>query len=223
MLARSMIWLVPKMVAAMRKTGRSKVQGQNGQRQLLRKVPMRRPLPLHLVVIAALVVASAPGAQGNSDLGRPAPALVIEELNGNTFDLAAQRGKVTTVNFWATWCPPCRKEMPALDAFYRRYHNQGVEMLGISADGKHSHSDVTKVMQSLSYPVAMLNDAEANGFGAPDELPESWVVDQDGIVRAKLTADEAPLTEQSLENVVLPLLRKNPGRTPRPAACRARS
>jgi cytochrome c biogenesis protein CcmG, thiol:disulfide interchange protein DsbE len=171
---------------------------------------MRRPLPLHLVVITALILASAPGAHGNSDLGQPAPALVIEELNGNTFDLAAQRGKVVVVNFWATWCPPCRKEMPALDAFYRRYHTQGVDMLGISADSKHSRSDVTKVMQSLSYPVAMLNDAEANGFGAPDELPETWVVDQDGIVRAKLTADEAPVTEQSLEHIVLPLLEKKP-------------
>jgi cytochrome c biogenesis protein CcmG, thiol:disulfide interchange protein DsbE len=53
-----------------------------------------------------------------SDVGQAAPALVVPELNGQLFDLRALRGKVVIVNFWATWCPPCREEMPALDSFY---------------------------------------------------------------------------------------------------------
>jgi cytochrome c biogenesis protein CcmG, thiol:disulfide interchange protein DsbE len=167
---------------------------------------MRCFLQLYLVVIAALVLANAPRAYGDSELGQPAPALIIEELNGNTFDLAAQRGKVTIVNFWATWCPPCRTEMPALDAFYRRYHSQGLDMIGLSADRPHDRSEVVKVMQSYSYPAAMLDDAKSDGFNDPSALPVTYVVDRSGIVRAKFTPDDKPLTEEALTKAVLPLL-----------------
>jgi cytochrome c biogenesis protein CcmG, thiol:disulfide interchange protein DsbE len=139
-------------------------------------------------------------------IGQAAPALVVEELNGHTFDLAAERGKVTIVNFWATWCPPCRKEMPALDAFFKRYHSQGLEMIGLSADRPRDRSEVAKVMQSFSYPAAMLRDAKSDGFDEPTALPVTYVVDKNGIVRAKLLPDDKPLTEQTLAAVVIPLL-----------------
>jgi thiol-disulfide isomerase/thioredoxin len=141
-----------------------------------------------------------------ASIGQAAPALVVEELNGHTFDLAAERGKVTIVNFWATWCPPCRKEMPALDAFYKRYRAQGLEMIGLSADRPHDRSEVAKVMQSFSYPGAMLRDAKSDGFDEPSALPVTYVVDKNGILRAKLVPDDRPLTEQTLAAVVMPLL-----------------
>ena len=131
---------------------------------------------------------------------------MAQELSGQTFDLAAQRGKVVVVNFWATWCPPCRKEMPALDAFYRKYHSQGLEMIGMSVDRPHDSSDVRSVMQSYSYPAAMSEDAKVNDFGSPDTVPLTIVVDSKGIVRAKLTPDETTVTEKTLAAAVLPLL-----------------
>ena len=152
-----------------------------------------------IIFMAALAFASA-------TVGSPAPALDVPELDGQTFDLSAQHGKVVVVNFWATWCPPCREEMPALDAFYRRYHGQGLEMIGVSADRPHDRSDVTKVMQSFSYPAAMLDDAKVNDFGTPDALPMTVVVDGNGVVRAKLTPDQTPVTEKSLSDAVLPLM-----------------
>src|ERR1700758_1674476 len=132
---------------------------------------MRRSHQLVLVIIAATVLIGELRALADSTPGQPAPALVIEELNGTAFDLANQRGKVVIVNFWATWCPPCRKEMPALDAFYRRYKAAGLEMIGLSADRPHDRSDVVKVMQSFSYPAAMLDDVKSDGFGDPCVLP----------------------------------------------------
>ena len=174
---------------------------------------MRRSLQVALAMTAVMVLIKAPRALADSELGQPAPALVIEALNGNTFDLAGQRGKVVIVNFWATWCAPCRKEMPALDAFYRRYHAQGLEMIGLSADRPHDRSDVIKVMQSYSYPAAMLDDAKSDGFADPSALPVTYVVDAQGIIRAKFTPDENPVTEQSLAAAVLGLL---PQRTPTP-------
>jgi cytochrome c biogenesis protein CcmG, thiol:disulfide interchange protein DsbE len=145
-------------------------------------------------------------AHAATDVGQPAPALVVTELDGQAFDLAALRGKVVIVSFWATWCPPCRAEMPVLDAFYRRYHSQGLEMIGLSADRPHDRSNLTKVMQSFGYPAAMLDDAKVNDFGTPSALPMTVVIDGHGIVRAELTPDQMAVTEKSLSAAVLPLL-----------------
>ena len=145
-------------------------------------------------------------AFASATIGSAAPALVVPELNGQTFDLSAEHGKVVIVNFWATWCPPCREEIPALEAFYRRYHADGLEMIGLSADRPHDRPEVVKVMQSLSYPVAMMDDATVNDFGSPDVLPVTFVVDSGGVLRAKFTPDRTAVTEKSLSDAVLPLL-----------------
>ncbi len=145
-------------------------------------------------------------ASASADVGQFAPALVVDEIGGSKFDLAALRGKVVVINFWATWCPPCRKEMPALDAFYRQYHAKGVEMIGLSTDRPHDREDVESAAKSLNYPVAMLEDAKDNGFGDPTAIPETFVVDATGVVRAKFEADDNGVTEQSLAAAVQPLL-----------------
>jgi cytochrome c biogenesis protein CcmG, thiol:disulfide interchange protein DsbE len=153
-----------------------------------------------LTIVPSLIAFAA------MEVGQPAPSLVVQELDGQTFDLGAARGKVVVISFWATWCPPCRKEMPVLDALYRRYHGQGLEMIGLSADRPRDRSDVQKVMQSFSYPAAMLDDAKVNDFGAPSALPKTIVIDAHGIVRAEMTPDQTAVTEKSLSAAVLPLL-----------------
>lgn len=145
-------------------------------------------------------------AFASAAVGAAAPPLVVRELGGQTFDLASLRGKVVIVNFWATWCPPCRKEMPVLNDFYRRYHERGLEMIGISLDRARDRSDVEKAMKSFDYSAAMLDDAQANGFVAPSALPLTFVIDWQGIVRAKFTPEATPLSEDSLAQRVLPLL-----------------
>ncbi|HYB90467.1 MAG TPA: TlpA disulfide reductase family protein [Candidatus Binataceae bacterium] len=173
---------------------------------------MRPAVRLAALAAAILAIAGLSEiARAAAHVGEPAPALVVPELDGHPFDLAAQRGKVVIVNFWATWCRPCREEMPALDAFYRRYHGQGLELIGLSADRPHDRSDVGKMMQSFSYPAAMLDDAKVNDFDTPAVLPVTFVVDRDGVVRARLTPDETPVTEKSLADAVLPLLREKAG------------
>lgn len=163
--------------------------------------------------LAAIIYVSAL-AFASTTVGNPAPALDVPELDGQAFDLGALHGKVVIVNFWATWCPPCREEMPALDTFYRQHHGQGLEMIGLSTDRPRDRSDVTKVMQSYSYPAAMLDDAKVNDFGTPDALPMTVVVDGNGVVRAKLTPDQTPVTEKSLSDAVLPLLPQKPAAEP---------
>ncbi len=158
--------------------------------------------------LAALVLASC-AALAATDAGQPAPPLAATELDGSSFDLGALRGKVVIVNFWATWCGPCREEMPALEAFYRQHHGQGLEMIGISADRPHDRGDVVKVMQGFSYPAAMLGDLKVNGFGRPGTLPVTYIVDGAGIVRAVMTPDKVTITATSLDQTVAPLLPGN--------------
>ena len=173
---------------------------------------MKRPAHrlLRFALAAAILVPELgpPASASAVDVGAAAPSLVAKELDGGTFDLGALRGKVVVVNFWATWCPPCRQEMPALDAVYRRYHGRGLEIIGLCVAGTRARdrAEAVEVMGSVSYPGALLRDAEANGFGTPGALPVTYVVDRDGIVRARLTPDETPLTEDGLASLVLPLL-----------------
>ena len=79
-------------------------------------------------------------------------------------------------------------------------------MIGMSVDRPHDRSEVRNVMQSYSYPAAMSEDANVNDFGSPDTVPLTIVVDNKGIVRAKLTPDETAVTEKTLAAAVLPLL-----------------
>lgn len=166
---------------------------------------MRRS-SLSFALVAGLLAVPYGGALAAPAVGQAAPPLAVAELDGQNFDLGALRGKVVVVNYWATWCPPCREEMPALDAFFRRYHARGVEMIGLSADRPRDRDEVHKMMQRFAYPAAMMKDAKPNGFGAPESLPVTYVIDGAGVVRAKFRPDETVVTEQSLADLVETLL-----------------
>jgi thiol-disulfide isomerase/thioredoxin len=154
---------------------------------------------------AALPGIGSAALAGAPAVGRPAPALIVTELDGRVFDLAALRGKVVIVNFWASWCGPCRAEMPLLDSFYQRYHARGLELLGLSVDDAHDKGEVLRIMQKFGYPAALAREARTNGFGPPLAVPMTWVIDSAGVVRARLLAASG-VTERSLTETVLPLL-----------------
>jgi cytochrome c biogenesis protein CcmG, thiol:disulfide interchange protein DsbE len=135
-------------------------------------------------------------------IGSSAPSLVVTALDGQTFDFGKLHGKVVLVNYWATWCAPCKKEMPILDSFYRRYHERGLEVIGISADRPQDFAKMRKMSNSLAYPTATISQITDNGFGPPEGFPLTYVVDGRGIIRDKFI----DVREQLLREVVLPLL-----------------
>jgi cytochrome c biogenesis protein CcmG, thiol:disulfide interchange protein DsbE len=161
-----------------------------------------------LLLVGGSVVASP-------QVGQPAPALIVRQLDGHVLDLSALRGKVVVLNFWASWCPPCRAEMPMLEAFYRKHRSEGVLVVGLSADDPHERQAASRAMQGLTYPAAMLVDAKPNGFGAPQALPVTYVIGPEGVIRARLASFKKSLTEQDLTAVVMPLLPRDAGATPR--------
>ena len=135
-----------------------------------------------------------------------APPLTVTISDGRDFDLDAMRGKVVLVVFWATWCGPCLEEMPALEKYYREHKADGFEVIALSIDKPGNRAKAFKVLANLSFPGAMMSDASRNGFGMPDAVPRSYLVDAQGIVRDKfINVDEGLLDE-----VVIRLLKERP-------------
>jgi peroxiredoxin len=165
--------------------------------------------PLWRLLLAAALLGAAPSALlAAPAVGQPAPQLVVPQLDGHEFDLARLRGKVVLVNVWATWCSPCRGEMPTLDKFYRRYHSRGLDLLGLSIDEAPDAAAVQQVMRQFSYPAALANKARVNGFGDPIAVPITYVIDARGVIRAQLQAEgPSGVSEQALAQAVLPLLK----------------
>jgi cytochrome c biogenesis protein CcmG, thiol:disulfide interchange protein DsbE len=141
-------------------------------------------------------------ARATPEIDAAAPALVVTTLDGRNFDLAKLRGKVVLVNYWATWCAPCRKEMPKLDAFYKRYHDRGLEIIGISIDFDRDLDKARRLAQGVSYPTALAKSISDDGFGIPKGVPITWIVDRDGKVRDRMIE----VRDELLNGIVVPLL-----------------
>jgi len=170
-----------------------------------RLAALRAALSMAALALLAGLFAPAPLAARGAEVGQPAPTLVATQLDGRAFDLAALRGSVVIVNFWATWCGPCRAEMPLLNRFYLAHRAQGLVLVGVSVDDRHDRKDVVEVMRQFAYPAVLASTAKANGFGPPLAVPMTWIIDPTGVVRARLVSGKA-VTEQALTEAVLPLL-----------------
>ncbi len=103
----------------------------------------------------------------------------LEDLNGKKWTLSELRGKIVLVNFWATWCPPCRAEMPNLDALYTQYANQGLVILSITDENP---SKVDSFLQGKDYhpPVLIDSDRVVNNEFHVEGIPQTFVFDRDG-------------------------------------------
>lgn len=116
-------------------------------------------------------------------------------------------GEVTIVHFWATWCAPCRIEMPVLDAYYRKHHAQGLAMLAISIDQGVSTGKLQQVTAKFAFPVARVDDVRMPRRDIPAALPVTRVYDRSGrLVFATKGDGRSTVDAATLERVVTPLL-----------------
>lgn len=127
--------------------------------------------------------------------GKPAPPFALEDLSGKKVSLASYKGKAVLVNFWATWCAPCKIETPWLVELRNQYVGQGFEILGVSTDDidrddakklEKEKQDIAKAVQKLNMPYPVLIDGGTleHPYGGLDVLPESFFVDRSGKVVA---------------------------------------
>ncbi len=115
--------------------------------------------------------------------GKPAPGFTLVDLEGKKVSLAELKGKPVLVNFWATWCAPCKLEMPWFEEFHKKYAGQGLVIVGIAADDaskKIINDSVTKL--GVTYPILLSDGKVTDAYGGVDYLPESFYVDRSGKV-----------------------------------------
>jgi len=161
-----------------------------------------------LLLLVWLFLPNFPAAAAQLQEGMPAPGVRAELLGGGTFDSAKQRGKVIVVNFWASWCKPCRKEMPALDAYYRGHRAEGLALLAISIEEPRDLAKVTAAMKNFSFPAALAANAQTEDYGTPWRLPITFVIDRRGVLRFNGLKFAKTMDLPTLEKVVTPLLRE---------------
>jgi cytochrome c biogenesis protein CcmG/thiol:disulfide interchange protein DsbE len=140
-------------------------------------------LPLVVAVAAALLVGErvVHRVRGHAGAATPAPALALPDLAGRTVDLRALRGKVVAVNFWATWCGPCRLEMPDLAKAWREAHGSCLEILGVAEES--AREDVVHATDGLPYPILIDERGEAAARWKIPGYPYTFLVDPEGKVR----------------------------------------
>lgn len=133
----------------------------------------------------------APGGDGSAEKpegtprlrGKAAPAFSLTSLDGKKVSLAQYRGRPVLVNFWATWCAPCKLEMPWFEDLRKQYEAQGFEVLGIAEDDA-SKDEIAKAAKKtgVSYPILLTDGKVAPAYGGVDYLPMSFYVDRNGVV-----------------------------------------
>lgn len=160
------------------------------RRRLRRHLIIGADLALLLLVIFLLYKRAAPQAAAAMGLGRDgrsAPAFTLQTLDGDTVSLESLQGQVVLVNFWASWCPPCRVEMPGFEKVYRERKDEGFVIIGIATD-TNAQDKIRAFVEEhdISYPILLANRDVIVAYGGVDALPESFLVDREGRIQHRV-------------------------------------
>lgn len=139
-------------------------------------------MPVAVAVLTMMLILSA--APTSAIAVEDLPRFVAQDLEGRTIDSSELKGNVVILNFWASWCSPCRKEMPALQLLYRKYKDKGLTIIGISVDD--SADAVRKFLASLvvQYPILMFTPVLERLLGPADAVPKTLIFDRTGKLSA---------------------------------------
>lgn len=136
----------------------------------------------------------AASSDGRVEVGLPAPAYATVSLNGDSVSLAGQRGKVVLINIWATWCHPCRDEIPELIAIHSRYRDRGLELIGVSVDTDGYDEAIRTFMADykMTFPIWRDPDERISTQFLAVGVPATFLIDKAGILRWRKTGPIAP-------------------------------
>lgn len=139
-----------------------------------------------------------------------APDFTLDTLDGSQITLSDLRGKVVVVNLWASWCPPCRAEMPAIENVYQANKEQGLEVLAVNStfqDNEANAADFVKEM-GLNFPILLDRDGGVSNRYQLRALPTTYFIDRQGIIRSVVPG--GPMSESLIESKVVDLLAETP-------------
>jgi thiol-disulfide isomerase/thioredoxin len=153
----------------------------------LRRSPRRTPMhrtavALFTALVLTMAWLAAPVAYA-LDAGSRLPEIGLKDLRGARIDAASLKGKVVIVDFWASWCGPCKQEMPVLERLYKKYKARGLVIVGVSVD--QEAANVKSFLKQLPVSFSIVHDAEHQVAGrfSPPRMPSSYIADRNGIVR----------------------------------------
>ncbi len=138
---------------------------------------VRAPLGAMLLALFATLCSAAP------EPSKPAPDFTLRTMEGQNLRLQEQRGRVVLVNFWATWCGPCREEMPQLNQLYEKYRASGFVLLGINIDDDAGKAAGVASRLNLKFPVLLDTDKQVSRLYDLGTMPSTVLIDRDGRVR----------------------------------------
>jgi peroxiredoxin len=140
--------------------------------------------------------------------GFPAPDFTLETLGGEAITLSAYRGQVVIVNLWASWCGPCRAEMPALQNVYAAHRERGLEVLAVNSTFQDSESDAQAFALGfgLTFPVLLDRDGAVSQRYLLRALPSTFFVDRQGVIRSVVFG--GPMTEAVIQTQIEALLQE---------------
>jgi peroxiredoxin len=137
-----------------------------------------------------------------------APDFTLTTLDGDQLVLSGLRGHPVVLNLWASWCLPCRAEMPAIEAVYRRYRDEGLVVVGLNLTSQDSESAASKFVQEfgLTFPVALDPDGTAQELYRLLGLPSTFFIDEEGVIRSIIVG--GPMSEALIQSKVEDLLQE---------------
>ncbi len=145
------------------------------------------PLLLFLILVSACGVYTTP--MPALDGTEPVPPLSLPTPDGDFLSLAGFPGQVVFINFWGTYCPPCVKELPELQAVYDELKDQGFVIIGLNAEEKPEKVKAFIQEHGITFPVVISDDATINPLFQLRHMPTTWFVDRQGIVRGKIEGE----------------------------------
>jgi cytochrome c biogenesis protein CcmG/thiol:disulfide interchange protein DsbE len=147
---------------------------------------LARSLGIALALVFAVVLSSCgPAAKVGNAVGDRAPDFALTDAEGRKVRLADFAGKVVVLNFWATWCPPCRREIPDFVQLQKQYGPKGVVVVGISLDDSWDPVRPFMTENAMNYPVLLGDRAVAETYDAAKAIPMTYVIDASGVIRTR--------------------------------------
>jgi len=139
-----------------------------------------------VLIIAAFILTKQPAIAKDFGSGKKAPEFSLREVNGRERKLSDFKNKVVIIDFWATWCPPCREEIPHFIDLYSQYKGRGLEIIGIALDQNGERTVKEFIAKNkINYTVLLGNNEVSDLYGGIDAIPTTFILDKDANIRKK--------------------------------------